>query len=183
MENPEGVSRRTGVTLIELMVALVLTGLILASARQVLNQLEDSGRVLAIDARRADSRSNRERLLRALLGRVEAKSDSLRRFRGDEKSASFDSWCERPAGWLERCRVDLTVGTAGDSSAVSANLSTGEVLLLRVLAGRASFKYFGRDSLGVRWTDVWGTSLTTPFALGLARERDTIVIRIAERVE
>jgi hypothetical protein len=66
---------------------------------------------------------------------------------------------------------------------VSANLSTGEVLLLRVVAGRASFKYFGRDSLGVRWTDVWGTSLTTPFALGLARERDTIVVRIAERVE
>jgi len=162
------------------MVALALAGLVLASAHRIIAEIDDSGKTLADDARRADARANGDRLLRLLVGRAEARPDSLRRFRGDEQAASFDSWCESAGGWLERCRVDLSLGLAGDSSVVTARLSTREAIMLRAFAGPASFRYFGRDSAGTQWKTTWGRSITAPLALGILFGDDTLVVRIGE---
>jgi prepilin-type N-terminal cleavage/methylation domain-containing protein len=173
---------RRGVTLLELMIALVATGLALIAARLLIEQVEDSGVVISRDAREEDAAANGERMLRILVGRSEVSPDSVRRFRGDDRTASFDSWCDHAAGWIERCRVTIAVGIGIDSSAVVASMSTGEVLHLVNVPGAAALRYASRDSAGVRWLESWGRSIAAPFALGIVfGVGDTVVVRIGER--
>jgi hypothetical protein len=179
---PEHVKRRRGVSLVELMIALVATGLALIGVRLLIEQVDDSGVVISRDARKEDAAANGERMLRILVGRSEVSPDSVRRFRGDDRSASFDSWCDRAAGWIERCRVTISIGIGFDSSAVTAAISTGEVLNLVNVPGPAAFRYVSRDSTGVTWLESWGRSISAPFALGIVYGAgDTVVVRIGER--
>jgi prepilin-type N-terminal cleavage/methylation domain-containing protein len=173
--------RRRGVTLLELMVALAVTGLSLVAGRLLIETIDDSGRTISAFARRSDTVANADRILRSLLGRAEVSADSLRRFRGDSLAVSFDSWCDRPTGWIERCRVGLAIGYGADSSVVTASLSSGEILRLRTAAGLAQFRYVTRDTSGTRWMQSWGNSITAPYALSIVTARDTIVLIIGER--
>jgi prepilin-type N-terminal cleavage/methylation domain-containing protein len=173
--------RRRGVTLLELMVALAITGLSLVAGRLLLETINDSGRTISAFARQSDTAANADRVLRSLLGRAEVSADSLRRFRGDSLSVSFDSWCDRPAGWIERCRVGLAIGYTVDSSVVTALLSSGEVIRLHSMAGVALFRYVTRDTSGTRWLQSWGNSITAPYALSVLTVRDTVVLVIEER--
>src|SRR5206468_3523728 len=84
----------------------------------------------------------------------------------DPRVAAFDSWCDRPAGWLERCRVTLTLASQEDSTAMTAVFPSGDAVRLRTFPGDASFRYVARDSAGTRWLDTWGRGITVPFALG-----------------
>lgn len=173
--------RRLGVTLLELMVALAVTGLSLVAGRLMIQTIDDSGRTISAFARQSDTNANADRVLRSLLGRAEVSADSLRRFRGDSLAVSFDSWCDRPAGWIERCRVGLAMGFTEDSSVVTASLSSGDVLRIRSVYGIASFRYVTRDSSGTRWLQAWGNSITAPYALSIVSVRDTIILIIGER--
>ena len=172
---------KRGTTLLELMVALTIAGLALLASRYLIEEIDDAGTTMSHFARNADQVANGERLLRATVARAEVNSDSSRRFRGDSALASFDTWCERPSGWTERCRVALTIGLGRDSSTVTGVFSTGEILRLTTIAGAAMFRYVSRDSSGRRWLDAWGQSITAPFALTIESDRDTIILVVGER--
>lgn len=177
---PERRGRR-GTTLLELMVALTIAGLALLASRYLIEEIDDSGTTLSHFARNADQAANGDRLLRALVARAEVSPDSLRRFRGDSARASFDSWCERPSGWLERCRVTIAIGAGQDSSTITALFGTGELLRLRTIGGAAMFRYVSQDSAGRRWLRAWGQSITAPFALTIESDRDTVLLVVGER--
>lgn len=172
---------RRGVTVLELMIALVVTGLALVAARLLIETIDDSGKSLSAYARETDRAANGARVLRTLLRRTEVSPDSMRRFRGDPQSASFDTWCEQPAGWIARCRVGLAIGVGADSSTIAAFLPTGEVLQLLRVAGAASFAYVTRDTAGIRRLASWGHGITAPYAVVIESQRDTIVLVIGDR--
>jgi hypothetical protein len=171
-----------GTTLLELMLALALAGLLLLGLLLLVDQASGAGIVLARNAARVDAEANGDRLLRALVARAQSSADSLRMFVGEPDRAAFDTWCDRPAGWLERCRVTLMLMSHEDRTVVVAMISTGETHPVRTMRGRGVLRYFGRgvdDEVG--WLTAWGRSIRLPAALGMVTERDTVVLRTGEQ--
>jgi prepilin-type N-terminal cleavage/methylation domain-containing protein len=184
VRQPAPVSRRSGFTLVELLVALAVGGVAILGARSVLGALADHADRVSDAAASADRDANGERTLRALLGSLEIGTAKDVTFGGDEREARFRSWCASPSGWQERCTVRLGV--------VTADSATGASILTGVLAGGESVTLM-RDSLAMRlrylrdaanggtWFRSWGAGITAPVAIGIIRSRDTIIVRVGER--
>ncbi len=164
-----------GFTLIEVTAALALTGLSVFGAVLLLGQLGDTGTRIRRESANVSAQGNGDRLLRELLRHAGATIDTNERFRGDDRSTSYKSWCARPAGWLERCDVVLAVDIRPDSSVIVAQLSTGEQLVLRAQADSAWLRYLDPSARDSIWVTSWGTSLTLPAAVALISAKDTVV--------
>ena len=98
-----------GFTLIEVVIALTLSGIVLLGARALLSELADGERRITESAAIVQADANGERLLRTLLGRVDMGSSEQLRFGGTPTGARFTSWCDVPSGWIERCDVELAI--------------------------------------------------------------------------
>jgi prepilin-type N-terminal cleavage/methylation domain-containing protein len=184
-----------GFTLVEVMVALALSGLVLLGARRLLEELADSAGRLTTSAAALDREANAERLLRTLVANMEVGSEQAGPFSGAERETRFTTWCDVPAGWRERCEVRLAVtdATAGRRAALTATLPSGEVVTLADGFHAGSFRYLNdlRGDGGGEWFISWGAGITAPLALGILLERragphgvarvDTLILRIGER--
>jgi prepilin-type N-terminal cleavage/methylation domain-containing protein len=171
-----------GFTLIELMVAITLSGIVLLGARALWESLASSVDRLRTSAT-ADARdANGERLLRSLVGRLEVGTDQSHEFAGDEQHMRFTTWCDMPAGWQERC--DAVIGIEPDSGgqfALVARLSTGEIIPVERGFARGVLRYLN-DPVGRGvWFRIWGHGITAPLAIGVITDRDTTIVRIGER--
>jgi prepilin-type N-terminal cleavage/methylation domain-containing protein len=174
--------RRNGFTLIELVVAITLSGIVLLGARALWESLAGSVDRLRTQAA-ADARAaNGERLLRSLVGRLEVGADRSREFSGDDRETRFTTWCDMPAGWQERCEV--VIGMEPDSMSglrVVARLSTGEVITLQRGFTTGLLRYLN-DPVGRGvWFRTWSRGLTAPLAIGVITDGDTAIVRIGER--
>jgi prepilin-type N-terminal cleavage/methylation domain-containing protein len=171
-----------GFTLIELMVAIVLSGIVLLGARALWESLAISVDRLRAQAT-ADARAeNGERLLRSLVGRLEVGTDQSHEFAGDEQHVRFTTWCDVPAGWQERC--DAVVGfepDSGDRIQLVARLSTGELVPLERGFTRGLLRYLNTPAGGGVWFRIWGHGIIAPLAIGVITDRDTTIVRIGER--
>jgi prepilin-type N-terminal cleavage/methylation domain-containing protein len=176
------VSLRRGFTLIELVVALFVSGIVLLGARLILESLgATEGRMREV-AERADRVANGDRLLRTLFARLEVGTDEAREFGGDERVARFTTWCDVPAGWLERCQAEVAIDTAtGGGAALVARLSTGERVVLRQGFQAGALRYLNTPAGGGQWFRVWGHGITAPLAIGVITDADTLIVRIGER--
>lgn len=172
---------RRGFTLIEVVLALVIAGTVVLSARMLLEELADDAQAIVAHASGVDARANAERELRELVLRLEVGTDGARRFAGDERAARFTSWCDMPRGWQERCTVTLAVDREGREPVLAASLSTGEMLVLRRGFATGSLRYLGDAARGGTWFRSWGESITAPFAIGIVLDADTLILRIGER--
>lgn len=174
----EAGDRRRGFTLVELALAVALSGLAMLGAVLLMNQLHDSHVRLARRAEEAAREANGERLLRRLVLDAEPGADSTQWFYGDESSARFRSWCDVPAGWLERCGVMLALDRRDDSTAVDVMLTSGEALTLAVRPGDAQLRYLDRGARGSAWVARWTESVVLPEAIAIATPEDTILIPV-----
>jgi prepilin-type N-terminal cleavage/methylation domain-containing protein len=175
-----------GFTLIEILVALVISAVIVLGARALLESIGDTSARIHRAALSADSLATGDEILRTLVGRIEIGTRAERGFAGDEHSAEFWSWCEVPDGWLEQCQVrleistedsthDLTIDTqvSGRANAPPVSLrSTGYPLELR---------YLNSASGGGDWFTAWGRGITAPLAIAIVSPSDTAIIAIGER--
>jgi prepilin-type N-terminal cleavage/methylation domain-containing protein len=201
----------SGFTLIEIMVAIAIGGLVLLGARSLLEALADEEGHVAREAAIHDARANGERLLRDLVGQMEVGTKEGGSFAGDPGEATFTSWCDVPAGWQERCRVTIAVENAIESDSESARASirasdgesdrTGPALVARLPGGRrvvlrtgfraGELRYLNSAASGGQWFRQWGQGITAPLAIGVLLERessdvegfvvDTLIVRIGER--
>jgi prepilin-type N-terminal cleavage/methylation domain-containing protein len=171
-----------GFTLIELVVAITLSGVVLLGARALWESLAISVDRLRTQAT-ADARdANGERLLRSLVGRLEIGTDQSHEFAGDEQHVRFTTWCDMPAGWQERC--DAAIGIEPDSAAelrLVARLSTGEVITLQRGFSAGVLRYLNDPAGGGVWFRIWGHGITAPLAIGVITDGDTTIVRIGER--
>lgn len=172
---------RRAMTLIEVMAALAIGGLLLMSGRALLAQLQDAGTTLGRSVRENDRRENATRTLYAIVRRADVRSDSSSRFVGDSMSASFRSLCEEPGGWLERCDVTLLIDIGPDSSSLVGQLATGGSLMLRRWPGVGRFRYLDVSGAQDQWVSTWGRSIVPPAAMALVVPTDTLVLPVAGR--
>lgn len=198
---------RAGFTLVEVVVALAISGLVLLAARQMLEALAaHSARVTAL-AHAADRDANGERLLRAVVGDLEVGTADTRQFEGREREARFTSWCDTPADSRERCRVTLAVDSADGMPALRLSLAGEDApwsrsIIVRRGGASGALRYLGDAGQGGTWFRVWGRGITAPLAIavilgraadirapatdsaGVApapRGADTLIVRIGER--
>jgi prepilin-type N-terminal cleavage/methylation domain-containing protein len=176
-----GTAPRAGFTLIEVLIAMAIGATVVLGARVLMERLGDGALRIGEAARAADADANGERLLRALVGSVEVGPEAALAFGGDEREARLTSWCETPAGWQERCRVTLVVGTLDGTPALLAALSTGDTLVVRRAARFAALRYLESAAGGGRWFRYWDDGLLAPRAIGVLLDGDTLIVRIGDR--
>ncbi|HEX6041738.1 prepilin-type N-terminal cleavage/methylation domain-containing protein [Longimicrobium sp.] len=174
---------RAGFTLVEVMVALVVMGVVLVGARTMLGQIAgDADRITAASAE-ADREANADLLLRTAAGRLEVVPVPGQeiRFEGEPRGARFHTWCEVPDGWLERCEASLGFIELEGENALALRLSTGEMVALRRGFQSGEMTYLRDAASGGSWVRRWGASITAPIAFGIVIDGDTSIIRIGER--
>jgi prepilin-type N-terminal cleavage/methylation domain-containing protein len=171
---------RNGFTLVELILALSLTGFAMLGGVMLLDQLGDSTNRITREGARVARDGNGERLLGRLLLDATVSTDTTNKFLGNEHSVVFSTTCEVPGGWTEPCRATLAIDTRDDSSAVLAELSTGESHSLRRQPGAAELRYFdpstGRDTV---WVRQWSSNVTLPGAVALVLRGDTAIYPVS----
>lgn len=171
--------RRTGFTLLEVVAALLLCGLVTLGGVMLLDQLNDGDLRIVREAIVNASSGNGDRVLRRLLADAEpAVEDSLDRFRGEERYLALLTRCDVPAGWAERCRAALSIDSLRDSSVLFIETDRGDRLGLRRLGGLMSFRYLDPVVRDSAWRRTWAASVTLPAAVALVSARDTIVLPV-----
>ncbi len=172
---------RTGFTLLEVMLALAIGGIVLVAARGLVEDVADQADHLARAAAADAERANGERQLRTLVDRLEVGTPGSAAFFGDPVSAQFTTWCDTPAGWLERCTVTLVFSTRGGAPALVVDLPvTGRVVLARGFQ-RGTFLYLETAAGGGLWVSRWGPGPRAPLALGVVLDADTLILRVGDR--
>jgi prepilin-type N-terminal cleavage/methylation domain-containing protein len=177
----ESGTRSGGFTLVELLVALLVTGLVLTGAHATLGQLADAADLVSEEARQHTRQANAEDFLRTLVGSHDTSVDDADRFFGGPLQARFPTWCETPFGWLERCHVILLVEAAASAVRLTVVLPTGDTLVVRSGSGVAHFDYLATPEEGGRWVRSWGERIISPLALRAVLGADTLLLRIGER--
>lgn len=176
-------SGRAGFTLVEVMVALVVMGVVLVGARTMLGQIADDADRITAATTNADREANAEGLLRTIAGRLDVSPVPGRevRFEGEPQGMRFASWCEVPDGWLERCDASLGFIQLEGENVLALRLSTGEMVPLRRGFGAGELVYLRDAAAGGEWVRSWGASITAPLAVGVVVDGDTTLVAIGER--
>jgi hypothetical protein len=164
-------------------IALALGGVVLLGAHALLAELADEAQRLSQDAAVSDREENGERLLRALVGRLEVGTGQMAQFSGEPTAARFTTWCDVPSGWLERCDVVLAIDSLGpDERALVARYpDAGQTVLLRGVVQPGGLRYLNSAADGGEWFRTWARGITAPIAIGVLFPHDTLIIRIGER--
>ncbi len=176
---------RSGFTLIEVLVALIVGAIVLLGAHQILAILTDQSHALTSRAAHTDRDANGERLLRSLVGQLELGSPGTAPFSGSPDTVRFSSWCDVPSGWLERCAVTLSFAADSDHEMLRAQLNANRPIDLVHGFRRGTFRYLESAAAGGQWFQTWGTGITAPLGIGIVLLRngavDTMIVRIGPR--
>jgi prepilin-type N-terminal cleavage/methylation domain-containing protein len=172
-------SRSTrGFTLVEMLVAIVLTALLALLAHATLNGI--------IDARRnaAEARATLDQVMEGrqwAVGAVGSIEVGVGSFEGYPDSAIFTAWLPGPSGWMERRRAVL--------------VHVADTLMLRIPAldipvaidvTGAQFDYLLEPGLDAVFVTNWNSPVSAPLAIRLrivhaAAPVDTLLLLIGER--
>jgi len=173
--------RRSGFTLLELILALALVGSAMLGGVLLMDQIDDSGARIVAESARMHREANGASLLRRLIAQARVNDDTTRRFVGDERTVFLASVCDVPGGWPEPCDVTLAIDERGDSCAVVADLSIGGALVLRRDAGNRAWRYLDAAPRDSSWATHWSSGTTLPAALALVSAHDTVVFPVQVR--
>lgn len=173
--------RRQGFTLIEVSLALAISGLAILGSILLLDQLDDSARRIALLSTRSASDGNGVRLLERLLLDAASLTDSAHALRGDEHSVELSTTCVVPGGWKEACRINLTIDQRGDTSIVSGAVPGQPPSRLRAFPRNVEFRYRDVAHPDSAWVQRWTSSSLYPPAIAVTDGRDTTILLVGAR--
>lgn len=172
---------RTGFTLIEVMVALVLTGVVAGLAHQIFGAVTDHTRRLRETRHGLDRRSNAHRFLQSAFLSLEVGIDSAGAFSGQQDRVSFSSWMPTADGWLELSTVEL--GLDGNRWIATSPPDSNVELAGGVTALR--FDYLLEPGAESAWAGEWESEVSAPLAVRVRITRgeraDTMLYLIKAR--
>lgn len=178
-----GATASRGFTLIEVMVGITIGAIVLLGVREACVAVADVGDATLASARAEERAEAGEELLRRTVADMQPDSMTAGGLTGSARGAEFDSWCEMPEGWLERCRATLAVGTSREASGtrLMLRLSTGVRAVVGQGAGSTSLAYLSDPSGGGRWRSKWDGHSPVPLAIGVVADQDTTILPIGVR--
>jgi prepilin-type N-terminal cleavage/methylation domain-containing protein len=172
---------RAGFTLIEVTVALVLTGTVALLAHRLFGAVTDHVGNLREARLDLDRWSNAHRFLQAAFLSLEVGMDSAGPFVGRWDRVSFPSWLLTSDGWLERGTVEL--GLDGDRWIATSPSHSSVVLARGVTALR--FDYLLEPGAESGWVAEWESAVSAPLAVRIrltqGAEADTMLYLIKAR--
>jgi len=170
---------RRGFTLIEVMVATAITGLVVLAAHRVFIGVADAARALAAAREDLDHAANARRWLKSTFLSLEPP------FAGRSDRASFTSWQLSAGGWFEPRPTELSlVGNRFLGKAGS------ETLLLTDGVIDVAFDYLLDPGANSKWVREWISPVSAPLAMrvriaGCGRQDvacvDTLLFLVKER--
>jgi type II secretory pathway component PulJ len=166
-------------TLIEVIAALAVAGLVVLGAVALMGQTTDTTERIVVSGANATELGNGRRALRRFLREAEPSGDTLRNFRGDERSFDTMTRCTVSGGWSRACHVVISIDSLPDSSVVVALSDDGARMPLWRVSGVVRLRYFDYRSPDSAWTRRWQTHATLPAAVGFLVGSDTGVIPVA----
>jgi prepilin-type N-terminal cleavage/methylation domain-containing protein len=173
--------RRRGFTLIEVLVAVVLSAVVALLAHQLFGAAVDGGRRLRDVRLGTDRRGNADQFLRAAFLSLEVGIDSADGFSGKRDMVRFSTWLPTADGWLERGVVEL--GLDDDRWIASAPPQAKVELANGVTDLR--FDYLLEMGADSKWVSVWESAVSAPLAIRVRVTRresaDTMLYLIKAR--
>lgn len=176
---------RTGFTLLELMLALAIGGLLVVTAAQLFAVAGDSGGALARARHAADREANAREWLATTLSSLKVGVAGTPGFQGDSARMTFAAWIPVAGGWMERRTVALVLADGQLTGAAGAS-----VLLVDSLRSGA-FDYLAEYGAQTTWLSGWQSPVSAPIAVRIRltrptvdperSETDTLVFRIGGR--
>jgi prepilin-type N-terminal cleavage/methylation domain-containing protein len=170
-----------GFTLIEVMVALVVSAIVLLGARAMLGEVGDAAARISVEGARLDANANAEHALRALVRNLYLGYANEAVFAGDARQVTFVSWCDTPSGGQERCKVALSIEKRIGGDALVVHTSRSDAIVVRDRVRTGSLRYLTTVYRGGEWIRSWGAGITAPLAIGIILDTDTLIVPIGER--
>ncbi len=169
-----------GFTLVEILIALAITGLVALMARKLVQVTLDSVRALAASRERADQDANARVWLRSTLLSLEV-GDSAGSFAGNPARMELSAWVQQPGGWLERRRITVE---ARDRSLIAIG-ATEEPLRLVDSVDAVAFDYLLEPGANTGWVQQWLSPVSAPLGVRVRiahpESTDTLLLLIKER--
>ena len=174
--------RNAGFTLIEVMVALAIGGLVVLTAERLFAGAGDGARLLTESRERLDRDANARRWLEATFLSLAVGDSGSIGFTGDRDRVRFTAWQLTAGGWFEPRQIDLTIS----DGRLEAGISPGESIILAESVTDLSFDYLLDPGADTRWVQQWVSPVSAPLAVRvrLGRVRgaaDTLLLLIKER--
>lgn len=181
--------RHRGFTLLEVLVALAVSGIVVLLAHAVFSAVTGAGREIRAARFATDREANARRWLQAAFLSLDVGSDSgAGPFEGRPDRVRFSAWIETAGGWLERRPVvlqrDGQTFVAAVSGARSA-VADGAPLVLDDSVTDLAFDYLLEPGENTKWVREWISPVSAPLAVRVRIARraatDTLLLLIKER--
>lgn len=156
---------RSGFSLIEVMTALVLSGVAATLAAAVFASTSDAVRSMQLRSQEAERRAEGVLWLREALLAADVTVEGQRRFFGSADSLRFRTTLPVPQGWRETVEVLVTT----ESGRMTMQAGAGRQVLFDSLA-TASFDYLAALGSESPWLRRWDSFTSAPPAVRLRIE-------------
>ena len=166
---------RPGTTLVELMAALALAGIVMTGAFTLLSTLRAFDTRMAQRATAIEAMGLSERQLRAALQMIDVGDPAARPFTGERNGARFSTRCTTGGGWLERCAVEIQLVPVGDSITLRFREGAFEWIDAMRAGGDAHLVFLERGWESDDWRTRWRSPVSVPIAVALVNAADTVV--------
>jgi len=172
----------TGFTLVEMILAISLSGLAVLLGALLWRQSLTAGAALSQHRNRVELHAGGRRWLATAIGSIDVGAVGDTPFMGQPTQAAFTSWLPGSAGWPERSA--LTLGLSGH--AFAAQSAAGEVIPIADSIASVGFDYLLDPGLNTTWAGSWESPVSAPLAIrvrlnGLNGTSDTLLILVGPR--
>lgn len=173
---------RRGFTLLELLLALSLSGVAVLLGALLWRQSLAAGAALTVHRAALDRDQGARRWLQSALGSIEVGAPGDAKFMGEPQRLSFSTWLMTPGGWTERRDVTLAL----ERNALLATMPDAPPLTLVDSLSAVGFDYLLEPGLTSRWAMAWESPVSAPLAIRLRLSRldggaDTLLVLVGPR--
>ncbi|HSM17614.1 MAG TPA: prepilin-type N-terminal cleavage/methylation domain-containing protein [Gemmatimonadales bacterium] len=155
--------RLRGFTLIEILTAIAITGILLLTAHRVFVATADAARRVRTDRLALDRSINAERWLEAAFASLDVGQEGSAPFEGRRNRVRFSTWLETPDGWFQRREVEIK----RNQDRVVATGAGSDILVLKEGIARLEFDYLLEMGAAATWATEWISPASAPYAVRL----------------
>lgn len=170
-----------GFTLLELLIALSLAGLVVLLAHRLFAAATGAARTVQDTRAVLDREANAWRWLQAAALSLDVGQRPGDGFEGRADRLAFSTWLETSEGWFARRRVVLGL----DSRGLIAVLDQADTLVLADDVHTAAFDYLLEPGADSKWVREWISPVSAPLAIrvrvGRRARVDTLLFLVKER--